>query len=66
MLLKYRAVCICNTIRAPRVLSAIECGARTIEDVAAATGCTTGECGGERCIPVIRQLLAEAAGKRPR
>ena len=62
VLLKYRPVCICNTIRYPRVAEAIDRGARTLEEVAAATGCTTGECRGERCGPVIRALLTEAAG----
>ncbi len=63
VLLKYRPVCICNTIRYPRVKDAIERGARTVEQVAKATGCTTGECGGERCVPVIRALLEEAGGR---
>lgn len=57
MLLKYRAVCICNTIRYPRVKAAIDAGARTVAEVAAATGCTTGECRGERCVPVIEEML---------
>ena len=56
-LLKYRAVCICNTIRYPRVQQAIDAGATTVEEVARATGCTTGECAGERCTPVIREML---------
>jgi len=60
VLLKYRPVCICNTIRYPRVKEAIDAGARSVEAVAKATGCTTGECRGERCVPVIRALLAEA------
>lgn len=63
VLLKYRPVCICNTIRAPRVIAAIEAGASTVAEVAKATGCTTGDCAGERCIPVIEALLAER-GKR--
>ena len=58
-LLKHRPVCICNTIRAPRVIAAIEAGAATVHQVAEATGCTTGDCGGERCIPVIQTLLSE-------
>ena len=61
VLLKYRPVCICNTIRYPRVKEAIDAGARSVEAVAKATGCTTGECRGERCVPVIRALLLEAA-----
>ena len=60
VLLKYRPVCICNTIRYPRVMEAIEQGARTLEAIAKATGCTTGECRGERCGPVIRALLQDA------
>jgi bacterioferritin-associated ferredoxin len=58
-LLKYRPVCICNTIRYPRVKQAIDAGARTVEEVASATGCTTGDCRGERCIPVIEAMLRE-------
>ena len=60
VLLKYRPVCICNTIRHPRVQAAIDAGAGTVEAVAKATGCTTGECRGERCIPVIEDLLRAA------
>ena len=60
-LLKYRPVCICNTIRYPRVKDAIDRGARSVEEVASATGCTTGDCRGERCRPVIEEMLAAAA-----
>ncbi len=60
VLLKYRPVCICNTIRYPRVKEAIDAGARSVADVAKATGCTTGECRGERCVPVIEELLRAA------
>lgn len=59
-LLRYKAVCICNTIRYPRVKAAIDAGASTVEEVAKATGCTTGECEGERCRPVIIEMLAAA------
>ena len=65
MLLKYRPVCICNTIRAPRVIAAIEAGACTVAEVGRATGCLTGDCGGERCTPVIEALLAERGKKKP-
>jgi bacterioferritin-associated ferredoxin len=64
MLLKFRPVCICNTIRYPRVKDAIDRGARTVEAVALATGCTTGECAGERCRPVIEAMLKEAGETR--
>jgi bacterioferritin-associated ferredoxin len=58
-LLKYRPVCLCNTIRYPAVLAAVETGAKTVAEVARATGCTSGDCHGERCIPVIEAILRE-------
>ncbi len=60
ILLKYRPVCICNGIRYARVKEAIDGGAKTIEAVARETGCTTGGCGGERCIPILTALLPSA------
>jgi len=57
ILLKYKPVCICNGIKYPRVADAIAAGARTVEEVARATGCTTGSCHGERCVPVILDML---------
>ena len=57
ILLKYRPVCICNGIKVPRVADAIANGARSVEEVARATGCTTGSCHGERCVPVILEML---------
>jgi bacterioferritin-associated ferredoxin len=63
MLLKFRPVCICNTIRYPRVKEAIDRGAGTVAEVAKATSCTTGECAGERCRPVIEAMLAESQAK---
>jgi len=57
ILLKYRPVCICNGIKYPRVADAIASGARSVEEVASATGCTTGSCHGERCVPVILEML---------
>lgn len=63
-LLRYKPVCICNTIRYQSVKGAIDGGARTVVEVARVTGCTTGDCHGERCIPVIEVLLRES-GKKP-
>ncbi len=63
-LLKYRPVCLCQTIRYPRVQAAIEAGAATVSEVARATGCTQGDCKGERCIPVIEQMLAAWGSRR--
>ncbi|MCG3194617.1 MAG: hypothetical protein DIJKHBIC_03878 [Thermoanaerobaculia bacterium] len=63
-LLKYKPVCICNAIRYPRVATAIEEGARSVEDVARATGCTTGSCHGDRCTPVIREMLRAREGRK--
>lgn len=62
-LLKYRPVCICNTIRYPRVQAAIEAGAESVAAVGEETGCTTGDCHGERCRPVIEQMLAAWAAR---
>lgn len=56
-LLKYKPVCICNGIKYPRVAAAIAAGARSVEEVARETGCTTGSCHGERCVPVILEML---------
>ncbi len=63
-LLKYKPVCLCHTIRYPAVKAAIEQGARTVGEVARATGCTTGDCHGERCVPVIEALLREGVEGR--
>ena len=57
ILLKYKPVCICNGIKYPRVADAIAAGAGSVEEVARATGCTTGSCHGERCVPVILEML---------
>ena len=50
MLLKFRPVCICNTIRGPRVKEAIDRGARTVEDVARGDGLHDGRVRG-RALP---------------
>ncbi len=63
ILLKYRPVCICNAVRQGRVQAAIDGGAVTVAEVAQETGCTTGSCHGERCTPVIEELL-RANGRR--
>jgi bacterioferritin-associated ferredoxin len=39
------------------VAEAIANGAQSVEDVARVTGCTTGSCHGERCVPVILEML---------
>ena len=57
ILRKYKPVCICNGIRFPRVEEAIQNGARSLSEVARDTGCTTGSCHGERCVPVILEML---------
>ena len=59
-LAKYRPVCICNAIRYPRVKEAIDGGAASVEEVARRTGCTTGSCGGERCRPLVEEMLRAA------
>ncbi len=57
VLLRYKPVCLCIGIRDPRVFDALDGGARSVEEVARETGCTTGSCHGERCVPVILSML---------
>ena len=56
---RWKPVCLCNGIKQGRVAAAIAAGARSVEEVARETGCTTGSCHGERCTPVIERLLRE-------
>lgn len=52
-----RVVCICRAIPLGKVLDALDAGAITLEQVNAATGCGRGDCGGQRCRPVILDQL---------
>ncbi len=57
----YRIVCICNKIRKGTIEKAIRAGARTLDDIRRRTRACTGPCTPNRCGPVIRQMLEEAA-----
>lgn len=57
----YRIVCICNKIRKGTIEKAIRAGARTLDDVRRRTRACTGPCTPNRCGPVIRQMLEDAA-----
>lgn len=51
-------ICLCMSVSKETIIEAIKNGAKTVEDVQAATGAGTA-CGG--CIPKIEQLLKEYA-----
>ena len=55
----YKVVCICNKIRKGLIEKAIRNGARSFEDIKRRTRAGTGDCGAERCGPVIREMLAK-------
>ncbi|MDR2549218.1 MAG: (2Fe-2S)-binding protein [Desulfobulbus sp.] len=54
-----KAGCICKGIKLLRLIEAIDNGATTFAEVAAATGIGDGPCKGKRCGEKVRQLLAE-------
>lgn len=54
---KLTKVCICKSISRLKIKEAIKNGARTVEEVKAATGATTGGCNGRRCIHKIEELI---------
>jgi NAD(P)H-nitrite reductase large subunit len=60
----YKVVCICNKIRKGLIEKAIRGGASTFEEIKRRTRAGTGDCGAERCGPVIREMLRSAPGVR--
>ena len=54
---KLKAGCICKGVKLIRLIEAIENGAATFEEVAAATGIGDGPCGGKRCRAKVEALL---------
>ena len=55
---KLKAGCICKGVKLIRLIEAIENGANTFEQVAAATGIGDGPCQGKRCGEKVAELLA--------
>lgn len=59
-------ICHCNGVRDRAIITAIQCGARTLDDVQMACGATAG-CSG--CAPAVQELLAahveESPAQRP-
>ncbi|WP_310599591.1 (2Fe-2S)-binding protein [Desulfobulbus sp.] len=53
-----KAGCICKGVKLLRLIEAIDNGATTFAEVAAATGIGDGPCKGKRCREKVRQLLA--------
>lgn len=58
MMAKFKAGCICKGVKLIRLIEAIEKGATTFEQVAAATGIGDGPCKGKRCREKVAALLA--------
>lgn len=54
---KLTKVCVCRAISRLKIKESIESGAKTVEEVANATGATKGGCRGCRCIPKIQELI---------
>ena len=52
---KITKVCVCKAIPRSKIKESIESGAKTVDDVAKATGATKGGCKG--CIPKIQELI---------
>ena len=57
-LLQNQKVCLCKGIPRKRFIEEISRGAASLEEVNLRTGSGTGDCKGERCGPVIKQLIA--------
>jgi NAD(P)H-nitrite reductase large subunit len=53
-------ICHCNGVRDHAIVTAIRCGARSLEDVQSACGATAG-CFG--CAPAVQELLAAHAAE---
>ena len=54
--------CICMGIKLDRILTAIEEGAATFEEIARKTGIGGGDCGGKRCRKKIAEILDKNGG----
>ncbi|GAB4201948.1 MAG: (2Fe-2S)-binding protein [Wenzhouxiangellaceae bacterium] len=55
-------VCVCKRVSNHELNAAIEEGARSVQALSRATGCGT-QCG--RCVPTVRELLADQAAAAP-
>ncbi len=55
-----KTICRCNNIKYKTIERAIREGAWTLNQVAARTTATTGECGGS-CTPEVQEMIAELA-----
>ena len=59
MMARLKPGCICKGVKLIALLEAIEKGATTFEEVAAATNIGDGSCGGKRCSRKVAELLGE-------
>lgn len=60
LMAKLKAGCICKGVKLIRLIEAIENGATTFEEVAAATGIGDGPCKGKRCGEKVAELLTHS------
>lgn len=56
---RLKAGCICKGVKLIRLIEAIENGATSFSEVAAATGIGTGPCRGKRCRAKVSELLQQ-------
>lgn len=56
---RLKAGCICKGVKLIRLIEAIENGATSFAQVAAATGIGTGPCKGKRCRQKVKELLEQ-------
>jgi bacterioferritin-associated ferredoxin len=56
-LLQNEMICLCKAIPRKRFTAAIKSGATSVEEINKIVGSGAGDCKGERCHPVIKQLI---------
>ncbi|MBU3161274.1 (2Fe-2S)-binding protein [Clostridium frigoris] len=60
---KLTKICLCKVISKATIKKAIKNGAKTLEDVQKVTGAGSGGCRGNRCTPMIKDILKEELEK---
>ena len=60
---KLKKICLCKVISKATIKKAIKNGAKTLEDVQKVTGAGSGGCRGNRCTPMIQDILKEELEK---
>lgn len=60
---KLTKICLCKVISKAAIKKAIKNGAKTLEDVQKVTGAGSGGCRGNRCTPMIEDILKQELEK---